>query len=64
MLKSRFTSDVHCPTTKSCFGVTFIKIEQNNYKPKSIKNHTRWFIILNGKKLRNLEKLTKIVRSL
>ncbi len=44
MLKSRLTSDVHCPKTNNCFGVTFLNIEQNNYKPKSIKNHTRWFI--------------------
>jgi hypothetical protein len=44
MLKSRLASDVHCLKTESYFGVTFLKIEQSFYKPKSIKNHTRWFI--------------------
>ncbi len=47
MLKSRLTSDVHCPKTTRLIGVTFLNIEQNNYKPKSIKNHTWWFINVN-----------------
>jgi len=64
MLKSRLTCDVHCPKTHRFYGVTFLNFEQNNYKPKSIKNHTRWIINVNWKNIRNMEELIKNVRPL